>query len=49
MFSKTYKALDYQRWFRQTCETNHWQVMRVNPHLYPEKQPVLDRVFGKAV
>jgi hypothetical protein len=46
MFSKVYKALYYQAWFRQTCLMNHWQTMRNNPDWWNEKQNALDRIFG---
>ena len=46
MFSRLYKALYYQRWFRQACLIMHWQTMRNNPSLWEEKQNALDKIFG---
>ena len=46
MFSKVYKELYYQRWFRQLCLTSFWQTMRQNPFLWQKEQKVLDRIFG---
>ena len=46
MFSKVYKALYHQAWFRQLCLTSSWRTMRNNPSLWEEKQNALDRVFG---
>ena len=47
MFSKLYKALYYQQWFRQLCLTTSWRTMRQNPFLYSDKQKALDKVYGK--
>ena len=46
MFSKLYKELYHQRWFRDTCLKNHLRFMRNHPRLYPEKEYTLDKVFG---
>ena len=48
MFSKIYKELYYQRWFRQLCMTAGWHTMRNNPAVWHEKQNALDKVFGKS-
>ena len=48
MFSKLYKELYYQRWFRQLCLTTSWHTMRNNPAVWHEKQNALDKVFGKS-
>ena len=42
MFSKLYKALYYQRWFRQLCMTSAWHTMRNNPlHGIKNKQHLI--------
>lgn len=46
MFSKLYKALYYQRWFRQLCLVGFWHTMRQNPAVWHEKQKALDRIYG---
>ena len=46
MFSKVYKALYYQAWFRQLCLVSFWRTMRKNPGVWHEKQNALDRIFG---
>ena len=47
MFSKLYKELYYQRWFRQLCLTGSWHTMRNNPFTWNKEQTALDRIFGK--
>ena len=47
MFSKLYKELYYQRWFRQLCMTTGWHTMRNNPFTWNKEQTALDRIFGK--
>ena len=48
MFSKLYKALYHERWFREMCLTGWWHTMRKNPGVWHEEQPALDKIFGKS-
>ena len=49
MFSKLYKELYYQRWFRQLCLTDKLAHDAThNPAVWHEKQNALDKVFGKS-
>lgn len=46
MFSKVYKAIYHQQWYRNMLMTGHWRTMRMNPSWYPDKQRALSRVYG---
>ena len=47
MFSRIYKELYYQRWFRHLCLVSNWRTMRNNPGVWHEKQSVLNKIFGR--
>ena len=47
MFSKVYKEVYYQVWFRQRCLISSWRTMRNNPGIWHEKQSALNKIFGK--
>ena len=48
MFSKVYKALYYQRWFRQACLTSHWGNILRNTNYYSEKRANVARMYGRS-